>query len=182
MNNKKNLASLAKKTKKPVETSVEGEKKRGRPAKSVTTKTIEDVVEKPQVVETSETKAMNKINNLLSDIDLIKPSKPKEKEIVDVVVEDNGVDWLGDELDRVTQENNELKVELKKTREALNMALNNGGGGNNASDVIVKKKVIELFTELQHNYMTLGSNLVINPPNFIARLVRFFPFLEEYRS
>ena len=49
------------------------------------------------------------------------------------------------------------------------------------SDGQLQVKVIELFNEIQAQYLSLGNNLIIYPAAFLNRLIKFFPFLDGHR-
>ena len=191
VNKTKNFASLAKKTKTGTgvnnnETSSTPTKKRGRPAKKKVEPQTTKKVEEP--VETAESKIEKRVQNLLGDFDVLSPKKEAEKLEQQQKQQEtqpenkNDIEWLSDELDRSTQENNELKKELNLYKEELKRVMGENNIDDNRSNQIIKRQVIELFSELQTNYIKLGRNLIINPPNFINRMIKFFPFLEEYKT
>lgn len=182
--NTKNFASLAKKTK----TAEPTPKKRGRPA----TKKAEPKQQEPKkvepVVETPESKIEKRVQNLLGDFDVLSPKKEAEKleqqkEQQETKPENkNDIEWLSDELDRSTQENNELKKEVILYKDELKRVMGENNLDDNRSNQLIKRQVIELFSELQNNYLQMGTNLRINPPNFINRMIKFFPFLQEHKT
>lgn len=109
---------------------------------------------------------------------IIVTDKINEKKVVndidtDVKYSDEYVEWLKEQVDILTNENQNLKNVLNQ----------NGfyGGNVDDGDSLVKEKVLELFIELNEHYHKMRENFIINPPNFIMRLIKFFPFLEPYR-
>lgn len=145
----KNMASVAKKT------------TRGRP------KNVKET-NNPQITnEDYKAKAKEKINELLGDINLTTQERKKIDEEISKE-EMGGINWLSEQVDLLTKENERLKSELDKlkmlsTKESMEL----------------KNRIIEFFTEFQTYYLKWG-NLYIDPPSFMKKMVKTFPFLQQH--
>lgn len=189
------LVKIAKTTKKPTPSTTK---------KVVTKKEVEPkkVVKPVEVEEDRDTKAKKTVEKLLEGISF-NPLDYKKKE-VEEVDEDGGEydgeqpehengssnEWLEQQVTELTQINEYLRNQL------ANSSPQNTSGNYTSKDVIlgdnnVKENVVKLFMELQTVYMNVGfnystgvprTNMIINPEQFMVRLLDFFPFLEDYRK
>jgi len=173
MAKKKNLVGIAKSRKprgtKKSETKVEEKKE-------------EKIILTPE--EERNIKAKAKVEELLHDSPIM--TLDKKKEVVEseneeevVVEQPKGVEWLEEQVLILSQQNEALHYELEMFRA--------GGSVSNGNDVVTKA-VIALFDELQQNHIKLGvnpqtgvGNFRIYCPGFLNRMIKFFPFLEEYK-
>ena len=127
-------------------------------------------------------KAKAKVEELLHDSPIVNLDKKKEEKIeepeeVIEAQEPKGVEWLEEQVQILSEQNEALVAELE-------MAKINGGGDSTE----VTRAVIALFDELQQNHIKLGvnpqtgvGNFRIYCPGFLNRMIKFFPFLEEYK-
>jgi hypothetical protein len=125
-------------------------------------------------------KAKQKVEELLKDAEL---SPKKENDLLELVEDEKvdepkGVEWLEEQVQTLIDENKALKAE--------NQALMEGG---NAGSDNVRKAVITLFDEIQNNHIKLGTdpktglgNFRIYCPGFLNRMIKFFPFLNDYKK
>lgn len=160
-------------------------------AKGTTTQTttaapIKEKVVKPKepIVVTKEDKRLERdrkaketVQNLLSDIDLnplVKQAEIIVKEEPKLInkADDNRL-WLEDQVSLLTEQCELLKAEL-----------NNSGASSthNGSEAYVVQKTVELFLELQDRHFQWGRNFIINPKQFMNRLIELFPYLTQYKT
>jgi hypothetical protein len=137
--------------------------------------------------EERDLKAKQKVEELLQDVQLT--SEKKEEELLEVDEEPKGIEWLEEQIQLLSNANENLKSELTLAKDDYvrifeeNQHLKDGVG-----DGAIKLKIIELFNELQNNHNQLGTdpisgigNFRIYCPGFLNRLILFFPFLENIR-
>jgi len=142
---------------------------------------------KPEPVLTPEEqrdiKAKAKVSELLQDVDLSLDKKDELLELDETpeapVVGTQNVEWLEEQLVLQAEKIKSLELQLGE----------NGGGTSIVVDNKIKKAVIDLFDELQTNYLKMGvnpqsqiGNFRIYCPGFLNRLIKFFPFLEEFKK
>jgi hypothetical protein len=142
----------------------------------------------PEEERDQKTKA--KVNELLNGIKLTPDVDEKKEELLEVEEEPKGVEWLEEQMSRLTEENEKLKAEANLAKEDYEHLYStfqqqkNGvvlNDNPNASDTLLKTKVIQLFNEIQANHLALSYNFVIVPVAFLNRLILFFPFLDEHK-
>lgn len=172
MANKDNLIKLAKgddKTKTPVV------------KKTVEKKVIE---KKITPAEERDIKTKKKVEELLKDVEL---TPKKDDEPLEINTKSKGdVEWLGEQVSKLSEENEKLRSEAALAKEDYNkifadfQQLKKGDGivlTNTIDDSALKTKITQLFGEIQANYLSMGRNFVIVPAAFLNRLILFFPFL-----
>lgn len=169
--------------------------------KEITKEVKKDIIE-PIVEEDRETKAKKTVEKLLEGI-YLNPNDYKRKPAESVEIDStdnneseinqgNGNEWLEQQVTELTQINEYLRLQLANVNTSTQQP-NNQYTNNDVilEDQDVKVNVIRLFTEMQTVYINVGfnytsgtpkSNMIIYPENFMARLLDFFPFLEEYRK
>ncbi len=148
--------------------------------------------------EDRDIKAKKAVEKLLEGISF-NPLDYKKKEVEEVYEdseeqvehENSGNnEWLEQQVTELTQINEYLRNQLANT------SLQNTSNNYISNDVVlednnVKTNVVKLFMELQTVYMNVGfnyssgvprTNMIINPEQFMIRLMDFFPFLENYRK
>ena len=177
MAKKDNLVKLAKGNKEtPIAPAVKEEVK------------VPEKVLTPEEERDQKTKA--KVNELLNGIKLTPDVDEKKEELLEVEEEPKGVEWLEEQMSRLTEENEKLKAEANLAKEDYSKLFGafqeqkNGvvlNDNSNASDTLLKTKVIQLFNEIQANHLALSYNFVIVPVAFLNRLILFFPFLEDQK-
>ena len=178
---KKNLIKLAKssKNKKPV------------PRKLDVGKVVienKPVVKKLTTQEERDIKAKETVEKLLEDSPIITLDK---KEVIGDVNESEqepetpkGVEWLEEQ---VTLLSSELAIVNSDYEKLLNEYHQNSGGAVASDGSQVSAGVIQLFEEIQENHIKLGvnedgvGNFRIYCPGFLNRMVKFFPFLDDYK-
>jgi len=145
-----------------------------------------------------EIKAKKKVDEILGDDLLIFDATRKTVAQLSTDENDNielddksnkkGIEWLTEEITKLTNENEILKEEYNKLFNEYNeLKKSKEEFATNESDLI-KNGLIRLFNELQDNYMRnpgltrLGTpNFIIFPVAFMERMIMFFPFLEKER-
>ena len=146
-------------------------------AKSVAKKTTA----KKSAAEERDLKAKKTVEKLLEDSPIITLDKKEELlEFDESSQEPNGIEWLEEQVTLLTQKNKALNLELNTIQLKQNT-------GVSIDDGDVKKVVIQLFNELQENYIKMGvdkqgmGNFRIYTPGFLNRMIKFFPFLEKVK-
>jgi len=97
--------------------------------------------------------------------------------------EPKGVEWLEEQVTLLNQKNEALTAELDVVK-IENQTLKASGGSNDGN---VSKLVVDLFNELQENFVKMGvdnrgiGNFRIYTPGFLNRMIKFFPFLEQHK-
>lgn len=165
-----------------------------------TKKNIQKPVEKKEVVveETTENKNIKEtVSKLIEHVDLLKvnvvsnsfkgemPVTSTPENNFDVIVEtkDSTLAWYEEQLSEMHQKYDEVVIEKQKLLELMdNRALGNSTYGVSRYDDDLKRCVIQLYLEIQDNHLNWGRNFIINPPNFLERLIELFPFLNNYRK
>lgn len=152
-------------------------------------------VKVPEKVLTSEEerdlKTKAKVDELLDGIKLTPDTEEKKEDLLEVEEDEpKGVEWLEEQMSRLTEENEKLKAEANLAKEDYSklfgafqqqknaVVLNDNPNG---SDTLLKTKVVQLFNEIQANHLALGHNFVIVPVAFLNRLILFFPFLDDQK-
>ena len=147
----------------------------------------------PQKVLTPEEerniKTKAKVEELLDGVKLtLEPEEKKEEllEVTDDEVQPKSSDWLEEQVSKLSEENERLKSEIALAKTDYEKLLGefqeqrNGVTLNNSnSDGQLQAQVVQLFDEIQAQYLSLGNNLIIYPVAFMNRLIKFFSFLED---
>jgi hypothetical protein len=166
-------------------------------AKGVDKKTKTLIVKKEEVnvpekkvlspEEERDLKTKEKVESLLDGIDLTVKTDEKKEELIelDPEPESKDINWLEEQVTKLGEENENLKSEIvlakadyTKLFEAFQEQKNGVTLNNSNSDGQLQLKVIQLFNEIQAQYLSLRNNLIIYPEAFLNRLILFFPFLE----
>lgn len=125
-------------------------------------------------------KAKQKVEELLKDAELTPKNEDGLLELVEDEKKDEpkGVEWLEEQVQTLIDENKALKVENQQLKE----------GGNTTGDDEIREAVVTLFDEIQNNHIKLGTdpktglgNFRIYCPGFLNRMIKFFPFLKEFK-
>lgn len=155
---KSSVTQLAKKKRGP-----------GRPPKTTQTKTETVKKTTPDPMEVARQKA----EKLMNDLELTETTKKEEvvetKKAEVEEVDNNSIEWLQEQLELLSNENEVLKVELKKLSQSTNQG-----------DSMVKNNVIKYFTDYLKYRKTQSTDVVITHSNYVAKMVKLFPFLREY--
>ena len=140
----------------------------------------------PTKEELRDQKAKETVSKLLADSPITKLEKKDELlELDEVVEEPKGLEWLEEQVTLLNQKNQDLSAELEVFK-IENQQLR-AGTGISKNDGDVKKVVIDLFNELQENFIRMGidsqgmGNFRIYTPGVLNRMIKFFPFLEEVK-
>ncbi len=143
---KKSAASIAKKSK-------------GRPKKEEKTISGDDF----------EKKAKKKIEELLGSIALT-PQEKKQAE--NKISKENfgGIEWLSEQVNLLTKENEKLKKEVNETKSGENKELSE-----------LRNEVISFYLELQ-TYFNKWGRVEIKEPEFSVKMIKMFPFLERFKK
>jgi len=140
--------------------------------------------------EERDLKTKAKVEELLDGMDMTLKIEEKKKNFIEVEPEPDSkdVNWLEEQVSKLSEENESLKSEAALAKSDYSrifeafQELKNGVTLNTSnSDGQLQTKVIELFNEIQAQYLSLGNNLVIYPAAFLNRLIKFFPFLDEHK-
>ena len=138
-------------------------------------------------------KAKQTVEKLLEKVDLDITSSKKDEELIELDSgPKSGVEWLEEQIGRLSEENSALKSELELSKADYAKMFDDyrrlkGGGesvvlSNPDENSALKVGVIKLFNEIQANYLAMGKNFVIVPPAFLNRLIMFFPFLQDEKK
>lgn len=189
MADNKKIIGLAKKStaNKPAAKKATPKKKTpvGRKRATPTKPKVEPVVAVPPTpAELRAEKAKKKVEEVLDDSIILNGIKPNESENVaeEVVVEEpKGVEWLEEQIQILTETNTHLIAENAALKNNNNGAIENPNGSQNDA------MVIQLFNELQENYIGRGLDMngnplfQIYPLAFMNRLIKFFPYLADHK-
>ena len=162
---------------------------RKKPATKKTTRkpAAKKVVEKKLTAEQErDLKTKTKVEELLEDIQLTPNKKEDDLLILDETPEEpKGVEWLEEQISLLSQDNQRLSAENQVLLDENQQFRAGGSVPNDAVTV----KVVELFDELQTNHLKMGThpqtgvgNFRIYCPGFLNRMIKFFPFLEQYKN
>lgn len=176
MGKESKLLGLAKENKKPV-----AAKKSQQPK----------VVEKPKSPEeVRDEKAKQRVQELLAEVPVLtslgvveESQQPQVEEPV------HGVDWLEEQVESLSSENQQLRLELETSKydysrlyEDFQKRLN---GGGQMIDETTKANIVTMFNELQANM--LGQNrertpwTIVNIKYLLGQMISMFPFIEQYK-
>lgn len=135
--------------------------------------------------EERDLKAKAKVEELLEDVQLTLNKKEELLVLDETPEEPKGVEWLEEQVSLLSQDNEKFKAE-NQVLFAENQQLRGGASPRNDETTV---KVVELFEELQMNHTKMGTNpqtgvgnFRIYCPGFLNRMVKFFPFLEQYKK
>jgi len=146
------------------------------------------VVKKPTAEELRDLKAKETVEKLLEDSPINTLEKKEDLLELDEtpVEEPKGVEWLEEQVTLLTQKSEALAAELNVVQ-IENQQLRSGTDVSGSNDGEVRKVVVQLFNELQENYIKMGidnqgiGNFRIYTPGFLNRMIKFFPFLDEVK-
>jgi len=137
---------------------------KGKPVKKI-------VKEKNSPEKERELKAKQKVEELLQDVPLSNPKTVKNEEPKKV-----GLDWLEEEVGKLSEENEKLRADLANAKEDLLKR----GGVNNDDDAL-QLAIIALFNRVQGNFFKI-PNLVLLAKPFMNEMIDFFPFLKNEKK
>lgn len=158
------------------------------------------VVEKPPVAkvltpeEERDLKAKQKVEELLCDVEFLPKTEESvvdvNKSVVETKTVNDGIEWLEEQVNLLTEENQTLKKELSQAKEDYSRLYNEfrtkvGGSTNEMYSQTTERNVLTLFEEFQNNY--LGRNPENQRYDFIymdkllKKFLSVFPFLDKYR-
>jgi hypothetical protein len=138
--------------------------------------------------EERDLKTKAKVEELLDGVDMtLKTEEKKEEvEVIDDDIQSKDSEWLEEQVSKLSEENERLKSEIALAKTDYEKLFGefqeqkNGVTLNNSnSDGQLQAQVIQLFDEIQAQYLSLGNNLIIYPVAFMNRLIKFFSFLED---
>jgi len=143
----------------------------------------------PTPQELRDKKAKETVEKLLEDSSITALGKKDDLLELDETPKDEpkGVEWLEEQVTLLVQKNEALTAENQVLKADLQAATLNQGVGISKNDGDVKKVVIDLFNELQENYIRMGvdnrgmGNFRIYTPGFLNRMIKFFPFLVDHK-
>ena len=141
--------------------------------------------------EERDLKTKAKVEELLDGVEMtLKTEEEKKEEILEIAPEPDSkdVNWLEEQVSKLSEENESLKSEAALAKSDYSrifeafQELKNGVTLNTSnSDEQLQVKVIELFNEIQAQYLSIGTTSIIFTPAFLNKLIKFFPFLDEHR-
>jgi len=153
---------------------------------------------KPEVVEetplTKNEIADKLVEGVMDDVEL-KPSSDVQLLEIEDTVSEKSVEWLEEQLGLMTQSNSELKGQAETAKENYKkifeelQALKDGGTNIDQKliqDTGIKKGVIDLFNEVQNNY--LGQNernsrySDMKLDHLLKKMINIFPFVNDIRK
>ena len=143
----------------------------------------------PTPEEVRDQKAKATVEKLLEDSPIVTLDKKDDLLELDETPkeEPKGVEWLEEQVTLLGQKNEALEAENKVLKADLQVAMSRASAGISKNDGDVKKVVIDLFNELQENYIRMGvdarglGNFRIYTPGFLNRMIKFFPFLADHK-
>jgi len=180
MATKNDVVGLAKTTKKPAAKKPAAKKTTRKPAAK------KPAVKKLTAKEERDLKAKETVKELLKDSPIVTLEKKDDLLVLDETPtpeEPKGVEWLEEQVTLLNQKNEALTAELDVVK-IENQTLKASGGSNDGN---VSKLVVDLFNELQENFVKMGvdnrgiGNFRIYTPGFLNRMIKFFPFLEQHK-
>ncbi len=125
-----------------------------------------------------DTKAKETVSNLLKGV-LPKEAKPKDK--LETAVKEKGIDWLQDDIDRLTQENDQLRADYDKLFKEHNDLKNQPAAGG--TDTEIKQGVLNLFRQLEDAHLGRNPERVRYKEAIIRvwleKFLQTFPFISE---
>ena len=140
--------------------------------------------------EERDLKTKAKVEELLDGVNMTLKTEEKKEDFIEVEPEPNSkdVNWLEEQVSKLSEENESLKSEAALAKSDYSrifeafQELKNGVTLNTSnSDEQLQVKVIELFNEIQAQYLSIGTTSIIFTPAFLNKLIKFFPFLDEHR-
>jgi len=186
----KGLLKLAKGTSKPKAESKPTPKPVQKAVKNPEVKPAEIV--KPVDAEAERArKAKELVNSLCLDVDLstkkVEPVTIQTDATKYINKNDDNRLWLEEQVERLTEESEQLRIQLAKATNGVYVQPTDDGVTYNNYDSlgdedILKQKTVDLFTELQDMHHKWGTNFIINPRGFMNRLIEMFPYLKDYKT
>ena len=140
--------------------------------------------------EERDLKTKAKVEELLDGVNMTLKTEEKKEDFIEVEPEPNSkdVNWLEEQVSKLSEENESLKSEAALAKSDYSrifeafQELKNGVTLNTSnSDEQLQVKVIELFNEIQAQYLSIGTTSIIFTPAFLNKLIKFFQFLDEHR-
>jgi hypothetical protein len=144
--------------------------------------------------EERDLKAKQMANTLLQDVKLPKIGEQTNDDLLEVDDSPNqaSTGWLTEQVALLTEENERLRKEAEVAKEDYAKIFTEYQRIKTispSSDSEMKLKVVELFDELQDNFIRMGvnphtgrENFIVRFPAFLQRMIVFFPFLESRRK
>jgi hypothetical protein len=152
-------------------------------------KPVEEKVLTPE--EERDLKAKQMVEELLSDVEFLPKSEEivaVEKTVVEAKTSGEGVEWLEEQVNLLTEENSALKIQLQQAKDDYSRLFNQYREKSENSEMFSKtpeNNIMLLFDEFQNNY--LGRNAENQRYDFIymdkllRKMLSVFPFLDKYR-
>lgn len=157
--------------------------------------------EKTPTTETVDEQVKERVGKLVDEVDLTTKTEDGLLEFSDDSTptnEDlNNLEWLQDQLKKLSEENESLKYETTEAKEnykkihvAYESLKSNKPVDENFEPTLIpdsqlKNGIVELFVDVQNNFQ--GRNPEkrrygqIIPVPFMTKMIKMFPFLEEYK-
>ena len=167
--------------------------KGGKKASPATKKVAEKKeVEKPiSPAEERDLKAKARVEELLEGVQLT-PDKKEDLLELEAPEEKKGAEWLEEQVTLLNEQNEALRSELVLAKDDYSRIFAEmqrfKSGIGIVGDGEIKGQVVNLFEELQANYISRGIDPMTNlpvfeirPVAFMNRLIMFFPFLNQYK-
>lgn len=111
--------------------------------------------------------AKQKIDELLNSIELT-PTEKKEAQNVISKEEMGGINWLSEQVDVLTKENQKLKNEIVKVKQTQNAELAD-----------IKNKITIFYNDIHFYFNKWGGRITLNQKEFSDKFIKLFPFLKK---
>jgi hypothetical protein len=119
--------------------------------------------------------AKSKVNSLLKDV---LPKKEKEVDVIEEVEQKKGNEWLEEQVDALTKENEQLKIDLQKAFADINK-IRESGGSVEADEL--KAGIVKIFKDLEDNLLGRNPNrtqyLKADIKILLNKFLATFPFM-----
>lgn len=124
--------------------------------------------------------AKNKINSLLKDV-LPKKTEEKNVDVLDKVVENKGNEWLQDQVDALTLENEQLRNDLQKSMIDINKLRNAPTAP--VDTIQIQNNVRLLFNDLESAFLGRNPQKIryydAKIKILLDKMLGLFPFLSN---
>lgn len=150
---------------------------------------VKKVVEKPKTPdEVRNDLAKQKVEQLLADVPTLITKVEEPQEVVKEPVQ--GIEWLEEQVETLTTENEQLKLELDDAKANYSRLYEDFqkklGSGNQMLDATIETNIITMFNELQGNMLGLNRErtpwAIVNISYLLKQMLAMFPFTEQYKK
>lgn len=146
------------------------------------------------------TMAKKKVNELLDDVELLSPKSDDNLFEIDENVDKNSLEWLQEQIDKLSVENEKLKKEASEAKENYRKihaqyqhVVKNGVidetkdvEANIIPDSMLKNGIFNLFNEVQNNYLGINPQkhkyTDVKLIHLLHKMIKLFPFLNDHKK